>query len=167
LIRSPTYKHKSSLDRFAIASLLARTTGNGITCFTTLTPGVHQEDIFRLLKIAEKFVLNHTHVASLQKYIVRYVAAKYQVGAIVEWKKKGAFLDLLPVELKNSSTNDSPDMFLTIDANYKNVRETVRLAWISDSYDDLRTAVLIFKNDEIIWCQFYQTFLSRRWMIRR
>ena len=104
-----------------------------------------------LLKTAEDFITNQHNGESLQKYVVRNVAAKYQVGAIVEWKKRGVFLDLMPEELKNSSTNESPDMFLLIDPNYKAFRDALRLAWLSDDYEAVSNLIQAFRNEHIVW----------------
>ena len=135
----------TALDRLAI-----NTVANSIISFLS---GELKDDreasIF--FKTAINFVNNHSQSQNLKKYIVRFIAAKHQVGAVVEWKKKGVCLDLLPEDLRNSANNEAPDMFLIIDCDYKNIRDALRLAWLSSDYGVLNALLDHSKDKPVVW----------------
>jgi len=104
-----------------------------------------------LFDTAIRFVSSHAQHKNLQKYLVRVIATKYQIGAIVQWKKRGIFLDLLPDDLKNVTNNESPDMFLMIDNYYKIIRDTLKIAWISNNYEQLTVLGAAHGDKQMVW----------------
>jgi hypothetical protein len=79
------------------------------------------------------------------------VADKFQVSAVVEWKKRGLFPELLPEDLRNVSANDVPDVFLITDPDYKAVRDALMHAWISGNYERAAGLIRTTKNKPKIW----------------
>ena len=107
--------------------------------------------IHDLSKTAVDFVQHHAQGLNVQKYLIRVIASKHQVTAIMEWKKRGVFLDLLPEDLRNVTENEVPDMFLLTDVQYKEVRNALRVAWLSGSFEDMTTHVLSSQDKPDIW----------------
>ena len=110
-----------------------------------------------LAKAASNFVRLHPESANVRNYLVRFIATKSQQSAVVDWKRKGVLLDLLPDDIRNTPINESPDFFLTLDRSYKQVRDTLVRAWISDDYKDASTAAARHKdNTKIFALAFHQ-----------
>ena len=117
-----------------------------------LSGDVNVDSIADLMKIAVDFVKLHRQSANIQKYLVRYIASKFQLNAIVEWKKRGVFLDLLPEDLRNTADNAVPDMYLTVDRNYKLVRDALVRAWLGgEDFRELTTVINRTRENPKIW----------------
>ena len=134
----------TALDRLAI-----NTVADAINSF--LSGEVEVNTLSDLLKMAVNFVQHHAQGLNVQKYLIRVIASKHQVAAIMEWKKRGVFLDLLPEDLRNVTENEVPDMFLLTDVQYKEVRNALRVAWLSGSFEDLTAHVLSSQDKPAIW----------------
>jgi hypothetical protein len=103
-----------------------------------------------LLDVAVRFCDLHPDSENTKKYLVRCIAAKFTQNAVVEWKKKNIWSSLLPEDLRNSTDNDTPDMFLTFEQDYKRVRDATSLAWLSGNYEDL-TKLATAHQESISW----------------
>jgi hypothetical protein len=141
-----------SLVNTALHRLAINTVADFIIKFLSGELNDNDAEASRLFKTAIDFVNNHSQGKNLKKYLVRYIATKHQVGAIVEWKKRGVYLDLLPEDLRNTTTNEAPDMFLIVDCDYKTIRDCLRLAWISSDYGLLNVLLDNYKEKPVVWC---------------
>lgn len=149
LSSGPLFNLASSLYQIAKDRLALNT---AVDCIIgLLSSGTISQEEDNLLKTSEAFVKSHSREKNLQKYVVRYVAQKYQITAITEWKRSGIFLDLLPEELRNSSASENHDMFLIIHPDYKTMRDALRLAWLSDDYEILASRIIALPRDTTIW----------------
>jgi hypothetical protein len=134
---------KTALDRLAI-----NTVAEVINSY--LSGEVEIDSISDLLNAAVHFVKHHAQVLNVQNYLIRVIASKHQVAAIMEWKKRGVFLDLMPEELRNATEHEVPDMFLLTGAKYREVRNALRVAWLCDSFEDLTACVHSCQN-KVVW----------------
>jgi len=149
LEKGPTEDLVKSLCNTALDRLAINTVGDCITNF--LSGETELASASDLIKAATSFVACHSQANNLKNYLVRYIASKHQVGAVVEWKKRGIFLDLLPEQLKNSATNEVPDMYLLIDPDYKAIRDGLRIACLSGNYEQLSVLPQVFRDKPLIW----------------
>ena len=142
-------------DRLAI-----NTVGQAVhDCLTGATAN-DDDAVVDLMKIAQEFVHNHPQCTNVKKYLVRFVAANYQQNAVVEWKRRNVFRDLLPEDLRNASANNSPDVFLILDNDYRTVRNAVSQAWLSGDYAELTKVTQIHWNKTRIWFLAFHTLTS-------
>jgi hypothetical protein len=72
------------------------------------TGDTNEASVADLLTIAIQFVDQHQERDNLQKYLVRYMVSMFQLKAIIEWKKKGFYLELLHITLKIAKNRNSP-----------------------------------------------------------
>jgi hypothetical protein len=138
-----------SLMNTAQDRLAVNTVGEAVHAF--LSGASEKDSVIGLLKTATDFVLLHPQSANVKKYLVRYMAAKYQQSAVVEWKRKGFFLDLLPEELRDIQCSDIPDVFLIIDTNYKTIRDALTQAWLNGNYEGLSKLVVRHRDNRKLW----------------
>ena len=134
----------TALDRLAINNV-------ALAINSLLTKEADETSVGDLLTTAVQFVDQHPEGANLQKYLVRYIVAKYQLEAVVEWKKKGFYVELLPETMRISEDNESPDMFLLIDEDYKKVRNSLIVAWVGEDYEHLTSLVDEFQDFPMLW----------------
>lgn len=110
-----------------------------------------EEKISDLMKTASDFAKFHPESDNIRKLVVRLIATSYQISAVVEWKKKGILLDLLPEDLRNTAGNDVPDVFLTVDRNYKPLRDAISHAWLSGNLQEVSNMIIEHANDPKLW----------------
>ena len=139
-------------DRLAV-----NTVGQALHEFLTGAITTKDTAFYDLMKIAEKFVHHHPQSVNLKRYLARFVAAKYQQNAVIEWKRRDLFRDLLPEDLRNASVSDAPDVFLILDRDYQAIRNTISQAWLMGDYTDLTKMVLVHRDKTTIWSLAFHT----------
>jgi hypothetical protein len=134
----------TALDRLAINSVAA-----ALNSF--LNDEIKNESVAELLETAVDFSKKHKEEDNLKKYLVRYIACKFQREAIAEWKKKEIYPELLPDTLRLSDPDTAPDIFLLISKDYRAVRKTLNMSWISCNFDDLGQLARNLQNQPLLW----------------
>jgi hypothetical protein len=134
----------TALDRLAINTV-------ALAINNLLTGETDEAAVTDLLATAVQFVDQHSERDNLQKYLVRYIASKFQLEAVIEWKKKGFYIELLPETLRMAENNKSPDMYLLINEDYKTIRNALILAWIGEDYQELGPLVDKFEDNPMLW----------------
>ncbi len=137
-------------DRLAVNRL-------GHALHDLLTGAADEDDQRELMKTAEDFFHRHPQAANLKKYLVRYIAAKYQQNAVIEWKRRQVFTTFLPDDLLNMSAVEAADVFLIIDSDYKVVRNAISHAWITGDYTGLGNMVLQHGKNSRTWALAFHT----------
>jgi hypothetical protein len=137
-------------DRLAVNRL-------GHALHDLLTGAAEENELRELMKSGEDFVQLHPEAANLKKYLVRFIAARYQQNAVIEWKRREVWRTLLPEELINTSANDAADVYLIIDSGYKAVRNAISYAWLTGDYAELAEMVSQQGRNPKIWALAFHT----------
>ena len=117
-----------------------------------LTDELEQASMSDLLETAVDFVEAHPEKENLQKYIVRFIASKYQREAIAAWKKKELYPELLPRSLRNSRAERSPDVFLLIDSEkYQGIRKTLAMSFINGDFGPMDKLAQELQDEPMPW----------------
>jgi hypothetical protein len=110
-----------------------------------------EEASYDLMKMVVRFTQEHPQSACLKRYLVRLLATKHQQNAVVEWRRRGIYPDLLPEELLRMAATDSPDVFLIIDPAYKEIRDAVGRGWLTGDYASLANLLVMHSNNSKAW----------------
>jgi hypothetical protein len=137
-------------DRLAVNRL-------GHALHDLLTGAAEENELRELMKSGEDFVQLHPEAANLKKYLVRFIAARYQQNAVIEWKRREVWRTLLPEELINTSANDAADVYLIIDRGYKAVRNAISYAWLTGDFAELTKMVSQQGKNPKIWALAFHT----------